>query len=145
MNAPILPFIPAAVRALLIASADFTALVAATRIATRLPASVTAPCAVVKAPPATPVEVSAGAWAPLVQVEGYCPPGGDVDPEVVVWNIAATAAAVLSRAWNVSFQSMHYSARVTDGPLADVDTSRGAGSPLYRALIRAELRVHVRR
>ena len=97
MTAPVLPFIPAAVRALLISSADFTALVPATRVATRVPASVAAPCAVVKAPPATPVEVAAGVWAPLVQVEGYCPPGGSVDPEVVVWQIAATAAPAWRR------------------------------------------------
>lgn len=144
MTAPVLPYVPAAVRAFLSDSDAFTALVPASRISTRQPDDVTTPFAIVKAPPAVPIEASGGLWSPLVQVEGYAPPRGDEDPEVVAWRIAATAAAVLSRARNVPFQAMHYSARVIDGPLADVDTSRGKSNPLYRALIRAELTVHVR-
>lgn len=145
MTAPVLPFVPAAVRALLVAAPAFTALVPAARVTTRAPDDVTAAFVLVRpGGGALPVEVSGGVWSPMVQVDAYSPGGSSVDPEVVVWRVAATAAAVLSRARNVGYQSMHYSARVVDGPLTDVDTSRGPSSPLYRALIRAELRVHVR-
>lgn len=145
MTAPVLPFVPAAVRAFLAAAPTFTALVSTDRITTRAPADVTTPFALVRlAGGGFPVEASAGAWAPLVQVEGYAPAGGTVDPEVVVWRIAATAAAVLCRARNVGFESTAWSARLTDGPIADVDTSRGQSAPLYRALVRAELTLHAR-
>lgn len=142
MTAPVLPFVPAAVRALLAASLDFTALVPAGRITTRAPADVTTPFALVRSPGSLPIEAAAGVWSPLVQVEGFTPAGGTVDPEVVVWRIAAAAAAILCRARNVAHEGMRFSARVTDGPLADVDTSRGSSAPLYRALVRAELTLH---
>ncbi len=145
MTAPVLPFLPAAVRAFLAAAPDFTALIPAGRITTRAPADAASPFVLVRAAGgAIPIDASAGAWSPLVQVEGYAPPGGSTDPEVVVWRIAATAAALLSRARNVTYDSMSWSARVTDGPFADVDTSRGQSAPLYRALVRAELTLHAR-
>lgn len=145
MTAPVLPFVPAAVRSLLVGSSDFTALVPAGRITTRAPADVTTPFALVRsAGGALPLDASAGAWSPLVQVEGFAPAGGATDPEVVVWRIAAMTAAILSRARNVPYESMRWSARVTDGPIADVDTSRGSSAPLYRALVRAEITLHVR-
>lgn len=142
MSAPVLPFIPAAVRALLVNDDRWTALVTPARTLTRAPANVTTPFALVKAPPAVPLDVSGGAWAPLVQVEFYCPPTGVEDPETVAWRGAATAAAILSRTRNATYQTMRYKARVIDGPLTDVDTSRGDSTPLYRAFIRAELTVH---
>jgi hypothetical protein len=90
------------------------------------------------------VDVSAGVWLPMVQVDGWCAPGGTVDPEEDAWRIASAAASVFARARNVSYQSIHYTGRVTDGPLTDIDTARGPAAPLYRAFIRAELRVHAR-
>ncbi len=145
MTAPVLPFVPTAVRAYLTAASPFIAVVPAFRVATRAPSDVTTSFALVRlAGGGFPVEASGGVWSPLVQVEGYAPPGGPADPEVVVWRIAATAAALLSRARNVAYDSMSWSARVTDGPFADVDTSRGQSAPLYRALVRAELTLHAR-
>lgn len=146
MTAPVLPFVPSAVRAFLTApSSPFTDLVPAARIATRSPADATTPFVLVRlAGGGFPVEASAGVWAPLVQVEGYAPPGGTTDPEVAVWRIAATAGALLARARNVTYESMAWSARLTDGPLADVDTSRGQSAPLYRAFVRAEITLHAR-
>lgn len=141
-TAPLLPFVPGMVRAFLVADPTWTAEIPAARTATRAPSSATAPFAVIKAPPAIPVEASAGAWSPLVQIECYAPAGATPDPEVIAWRGAALAAALLSRARNVPYQNARWSARVVDGPLTDVDVSRGAGNPLYRALIRAELRVH---
>jgi hypothetical protein len=145
MTAPVLPFAPGAARAFLAASTDFTALVPAGRISTRAPADVTSPFVLVRsAGGALPIDVSAGAWSPLVQVEGYAPTGGTADPEVVVWRLAATAAALLARARNVAYDSMRWSARITDGPITDVDTSRGSSAPLYRAFVRAEITLHAR-
>lgn len=144
MTAPVLPYSPGLVRAVLVADAAFTALLPANRLTTRAPSDVTSVFGLVRPAGVVPLDVSAGAWSPLVQVDVYCPPGGAVDPEVVVWRVAASAAAILSRARNVAAGSTRWSARVTDGPTADVDTSRGSSAPLYRAFIRAELTLHVR-
>lgn len=143
MTAPVLPFVPAAIRAYLGADPAWTALVPLARTTTRAPLNVTTPYALIKAPPAVPIEASAGMWSPLVQVEFYCPRGiAGQDSEVVAWKGAATAAAILSRARNVPYQTMRWKARIVDGPLADVDVSRGEATPIDRAIIRAELTVH---
>lgn len=144
MTAPVLPYSPALVRALLVADPAFTALLPAGRLTTRAPADAGTVFGLVRPAGVVPIEPSAGAWSPLVQVEAFCPGGGATDPEVVVWRIAATAAAILSRARNIPFESARWSARITDGPLSDVDTSRGSSAPLYRALVRAELTLHAR-
>lgn len=143
MTAPVLPWIPPAIRTLLLADSGFSATCGG-RCSTRAPSNVTAPYATIQTPGGFALDASAGAWTPLVQVDGWCPPGGATDPEKAVWAIAATAAAVLSRARNIAYQNIHYTARVTDGPLTDEDVTRGAANPLYRALIRAELVIHAR-
>lgn len=140
--APALPWPIPATRALLLADDRF-ATACGGRLSTRQPADVTQPYATQSAT-AIPRDVSAGVWSPLVQVDGWCAPGGPVDPEEAAWDIAAAAAAVFARARNVEYQNFHFSARVTDGPLTDQDVTRGSGNPLYRALIRAELILHAR-
>lgn len=142
MTAPVLPWFPPAVRALLMADARFAAACGG-RCSTRPPTNKAEPYATIQAT-AVPINASAGAWSPLAQIDGWCPPGGARDPEEVAWDIAAAAAAVLSRARNVPWQNVHYRARVTDGPIADIDTSRGASAPLYRATVRAIFTVHAR-
>jgi hypothetical protein len=142
VTAPELPWIPPAARALLLADTAFAA-ACGSRCSTRAPSDVTQPYATLTAS-VVPVDVSAGVWLPLVQVDGWCAPGGPQDPEQAAWRIAATAAAVFARARNVGYQNTRYSARVTDGPLTDVDETRGKANPIYRALIRAELVVHAR-
>jgi hypothetical protein len=137
---PILPWIPPAVRVLLLADAEFTAACGG-RCVTRLPSDMTKPVAQLRAT-AIPIDVSAGAWSPMVQVDGWCAPGGPVDPEQAAWRVAVAASRVLARARNVAWENIHYKARVTDGPLTDIDTARGLTAPLYRAFIRAELIVH---
>lgn len=144
MTAPALPYVPGAVRELLASAGPFLALVPAIRILTRDPQDVATPFVILKAPPAIPINASAGMWSPLIQVEGKCAPGGSTDPERVAWDIAALAAALLSRVRNRPYLTMHWTARVIDGPMIDIDTSRGDSAPIYRALIRAELTVHVR-
>ena len=49
-------------------------------------------------------------------------------------------ATVLGRARNVAFENVSYSGRLVDGPIPDVDTSRGESAALARALVRAEVR-----
>lgn len=145
MTAPTLPWIPPAIRGLLLADTAFSAACGG-RCSTRAPADVTRPYATIQVPGGFPRDASAGMWTPLVQVDGWCAPGAAIvgDPEEVVWRIAAAAAAALSRARNVAYQNIHFTARVTDGPLPDEDITRGAANPLYRALIRAELVIHAR-
>jgi hypothetical protein len=140
--APALPWIPPAARALLLADDRFSTACAG-RLSTRQPSDVTRPYATLSAS-VVPINPSAGVWSPLVQVDGWCAPGGLHDPEEAAWDIAVAAAAVFSRARNVAYQNIHFSARVTDGPLTDQDLSRGTANPLYRALIRAELTLHAR-
>lgn len=142
MTAPVLPWIPPAARALLLADARFAASCGG-RLSTRQPSDVTKSYATLSAT-VVPRDVSAGVWSPLVQVDGWCAPGGLVDPEQAAWDIAAAAAAVFARARNVAYQNIHFSARVTDGPLTDQDVTRGSANPLYRALVRAELTLHAR-
>jgi len=80
------------------------------------------------------------AWSPLIQVNA-CAPKGYADAKTVVWDLASRAAWLLGRARNVVYLNAQYSGRLTDGPLTDVDTTRGESNPIVRAIVRAELRV----
>lgn len=140
--APVLPWVQPAVRMLLLADSRFTQLVG-NRVSSRLGANVTKPCATVQVT-ANPIDVSAGAWSPLAQLDGWCPAEVLDDPEAVAWEIATCGAAVLSRARNQAWKNVHWSARIVDGPLTLIDESRGSNNVLYRAFIRAELIVHAR-
>lgn len=138
-----LPWVPGAVRAYLLADAEFAALCGG-RISTRSPASVTQPF--------VRVQVSGGftpggdpmLWSPLVQVDAYAPKTALPDPEIVVWDLAAAAGRILGRAANITYLNTSWRGRVTDGPLPDVDTSRGQDTPLYVCRVRVELTMRVR-
>jgi hypothetical protein len=137
-----IPWIPGAVRQLLLADANFVT-ACGNRLMTRLPATVTF-CAQLRIAGLNSISGDGVAWSPLVQVDGWCAPGiSGTDPEMKAWEIASHAARVLGRARNVTYQNMSYSARLVDGPLPDVDLSRGESTPLYRAIVRAELRLSV--
>lgn len=85
-----------------------------------------------------------GGYKPMVQIDGWCPPGvyASLEASAVVWRIATRAKRVLELTRNVQFQTMHWSARPTDlGPLPP-DKSRGEANPLIRAMTRAVLTVH---
>jgi hypothetical protein len=137
-----LPWIPGAARVILLADPVFAGLVPqAERVGFESPLDVTSPFVVIQAPGNFSLSGDGVAWSPLVQVDGYAPKSYP-DARRLVWRIAAEAGRVLGRARNVTFENMSYSGRVTDGPLEDVDTSRGTASPLRRCLIRAELKAH---
>lgn len=137
-----IPWLPPAIRQLLLADAAFTAACEG-RVSTRLPSTVTF-CAQIRVPGLNATSGDGVAWSPLVQVDGWCAPGiPGVDPEQKAWDIAALAGRILGRARNITIGTMSYSGRLVEGPLPDVDTSRGESSPLYRAIIRAELYVQM--
>ncbi len=141
MSSP-MPWVPGAVRQLLLADAGFNTACGG-RLMTRLPNPVTF-CAQLRLAGNNSLSGDGVAYSPLIQVDGWCAPGqSGMDPEVKAWEIAAHAARVLGRARNVTYQNMSYSGRLVEGPLPDVDTSRGESTPLYRAIVRAELAVHV--
>lgn len=60
----------------------------------------------------------------------------------MVWRIVFRAKRVLEAAQNVTFETMHWSARPTDLMTLPQDTSRGESNPLVRAMTRAVLTVH---
>lgn len=136
-----LPWLPGAIRVLLLADLDFNSACQG-RAGTRLPGDMTKPFAQIRVPGG--LDLGGGGYKPLVQVDGWAAPADGEDPEIVVWRIATRAARVLRTARNVQYQSMHYTPRVLDGPMATEDTSRGPDAPLYRALIRAEITIHNR-
>jgi hypothetical protein len=137
-----IPWVPGAVRQLLLADTGFNTACGG-RLSTRLPGIVTF-CAQLRVSGLNSLSGDGVAWSPLVQVDGWCAPDiAGTDPEVKAWQIAAAAARVLGRIRNVTYQNMTYSGRLIEGPIPDVDTSRGESSPLYRAIVRAELAVHV--
>lgn len=145
--APLLPYVPGAVRAFLLADAEFRARVVE-RCSTRAPGDILRPFAVVQSLPSAGGDASGGVWRPIVQVTGWCGKAAgeaaQLDPEFVAWNIAVHAAALLSRARNVAYQNMHWSADPYEGPIRLLDTTRGDATPLYGQGIRALLKIHAR-
>jgi hypothetical protein len=138
----VIPWVPGAVRRQLLDDPTFFAECGG-QVLTRLPSEITF-CAQLRIAGNNSLDGAGVAFSPLVQLDGWCAPGLDgIDPEMKAWQIAAAGAAVLGRIRNAIYQTMSYSARVVEGPLPDVDTSRGESAPLYRAIVRAELAVHV--
>lgn len=137
-----IPWVPGAIRQLLLADAAFMT-ECGNRLSSRLPSPVTY-CARVRLAGNNSLSGDGVAWSPLVQVEGWCAPevAGVADPEVKAWDIAAKAAVVIGRARNITYQNMTYTARIVEGPLDNVDKTRGESTPLYWALVRAELSAH---
>jgi hypothetical protein len=135
-----LPWVPEPIRNLLLADGTFAAMLQPDRVVFQAPPLAATPWAEILVPGNISLSGDGVAWSPLVQVNACCPPGFDhPNPKKLVWDIAARAAWVLGRARNLSFANMSYSGRHTDGPLPDVDKSRGDSAPILRAIIRAEL------
>jgi hypothetical protein len=137
-----LPWVPGAVRAILLADPVFTGLIPQpARVGFESPSDVTTPFVVIQAPGGFSLSGDGVAWSPLIQVDGYAP-NTYADARRLVWRLASEAARILGRSRNVVYETMSYSGRIVDGPLEGVDTSRGTASPLRRCLIRAELKAH---
>ena len=83
----------------------------------------------------------------MVQVTPFAPPaevsGLDEDPDVTVWNLAATAGEILGRAKNVILSDRTaWSATWVDGPIQLYDHERGRDRPIFYAPVRFQ--VHLR-
>lgn len=147
--APQLPYLPGLVRAVLLDDSVFADLCGG-RCGTKAPGDVTEPYAKVDVMPGRPIDASAGAWSPLIQVGGWCAPGGTVEPEVAAWDIAARAAGVLVRVLNRPIEVTGIAGAwsvvgMLDGPAPMVDTSRGESNPVYGARVTVEVALHITR
>lgn len=137
-----LPWIPGAVRALLLADTGFAAACGG-YCASNAPASITGPFAQLRLAGNYSLAGNV-AYKPLIQVDGWAPESmTSADPVLAAWTVAAEAARVLAGAANIRWQTVDYTPRVVDGPMEGAsDTSRGPSSVLVRSLVRAELTVH---
>jgi len=136
-----LPRMDRAARAYLLTDPAFAAAVEAPRVTNgESPPTVTTPWVEILIAGNVSISGDGVAWSPLIQVNA-CAPKGYENARDIVWNLASRAAWVLGRARNVVYLNSQYSGRHTDGPLTDVDTSRGESNPVLRAIVRAELRV----
>lgn len=143
-----IPFAPGAARLFLIGQPEFTALVPASSVTTReAPDPITGAFVTIRAP--GNVGVDPLLRKPLIQIDAWTPKleilGGTKDPEEVSWDIAAMAATLLARARAQEFRGAAWTCRWTDGPIASVDTTRGADQPLYRAIVRLEMKLRASR
>ncbi|MGF7124032.1 hypothetical protein [Rhodococcus sp. BE178] len=145
---PPIPFAPGAVRQFLLSKPEFTDLVPGTSVSTRnVPDPIAGPFVTLAAPGNVGIDpmlrkpiVQINAWAPKIEILG-----GTTDPEELTWNIAAMAGQLVGRARTVSFRGSAWSGRWVDGPITMVDTVRGAGLPLFRAVVRVELKMRAPR
>ncbi|ATE56146.1 MULTISPECIES: hypothetical protein [Actinosynnema] len=113
-------------------------------IGPRTPDPLRGPFARVQVPSVASIDGHGIAFAPLVQVSGWAPPSSTADPEGQAWAIAAEAARVLGAVRASTWRTVTYSLRLVDGPQPHApDTTRGAGTPLYGAFVRAELRLQL--
>jgi len=144
MTAPILPDMAGAIAELLMADVTFAALIPG-GLATAAPEKVTQPYAVHRVS-VVPMSGKGVAYRGTFALHG-CTTGwvGTTAPDTVAWNIVAAGAAVLSRAANIAWRNVRYTAEVTDGPMPmDPNKTRGDATPVYWALIRGDLRIRVR-
>lgn len=138
-----LPWIPAALRALLLADPDFDA-ASYGRVSTKAPSDVEVPFALARVMTNSLLPLGGGGYKVLVQVDGHCPSSGygNEEAEKIVWRMADRAKRVFQQARNINYQTMYYRLRpVGLGPLPQ-DVSRGESNPLERAAVRAEMTIH---
>ncbi|WP_032384698.1 hypothetical protein [Rhodococcoides fascians] len=143
------PFPPGALRQFFRGNAELTALVAEDHITTReLPDVINAPFVTLAAvdnsgedPMLRDPVVQLDVWVPKWEILG-----GEVEPEELAWNIADLAGRLAHTAHPDirRFRNCTWKARWSVGPLTDVDLERGPDLPLYRALVRWDLKMVVR-
>lgn len=141
-----LPWLPGAVRQLLLKDTPFATVCPPARLATSAaPGTVTAPFALVRVVVGSLRPLGGGGYLADVQLDAFCPAAGydDEEADPIVWRIAHRATRALGQAKNVRYQTMHWSTRAIPfaGPL-DPDKTRGEADVLNRAAVRAELAIH---
>lgn len=139
-----LPSMRRAVRAFLLTQPVFSNLITPDRVVYKAPPDVTSKYVRIQIPGNISLSGDDVAWSPLVQVDGLCPANIE-DADDIVWDLVAAAATAFGQARSVIYQNTVWRGRLIDGPLAaPPDISRGESSPLARALMRVELKVHNR-
>lgn len=142
-----MPYVPGEIRRFLAESPDFNALLHGGEVTCRdLPDPLTKPHVIVSTvghagtdPMLRRLLVQVTPWAPSADVSGL-----DEDPDVTVWNLAATAGEFVGRATNIVMDDEHaWSAKWVDGPIQMFDKTRGVDRPLFYAPVRFQ--VHLRR
>lgn len=142
-----MPYVPGAVRAWLLKQPEFVNLLHGGQVSTRdLPDPLVRPHVLVATvghvgpdPMLRRLMIQVTPWAPGRDVSGL-----EEDPDVTVWNLAATAGEMLGRAKNVVLDEQHaWSATWVDGPIQLYDRNRGTDRTLYQAPVRFQ--VHLRR
>lgn len=140
---PPIPFAPGAVREYLLAQPEWSGLGLQSTTTREAPRKITGAFVIIRAP--GNVGGDPMLRRPLIQVDSFVPKleilGGTTDPDEVAWDNATWAGWLLGRARNIDFRGSAWSARWVDGPITAVDTTRGADMPLYRAIVRAEMKI----
>ncbi|MGB7237144.1 MAG: hypothetical protein WBD41_14310 [Rhodococcus sp. (in: high G+C Gram-positive bacteria)] len=156
----VLPYPPAAVRDFFRTVPELTDIVPIELIRTgKPPREITRPYILVR--PLVTTGKDPLLKSPIVQLEACAPPletylalpaddpirimFGSTDPEELVWDIAALAGELITRAKNsFQFRNSNWKGAWIEGPLIIEDTSRGEGQLIYRAPIRIQLRMLTR-
>lgn len=142
-----MPYVPGEIRKWLSERQEFVDLLHGGKITTRnLPDPLERPHVLVAAvdnvgadPMLRRILVQVTPWAPDRTVSGL-----DEDPDVTVWNLAATAGELLGRAKNIVIDDDNaWTANWADGPIQLYDTDRGPDRVLFYAPVR--FHVHIRR
>lgn len=143
-----MPYIAGTIRQWLLEQPEFTALLHGGSVTTRdLPDPLTRPHVLVAVvghngpdPMLRRLMVQVTPWAPDAAVSGL-----DEDPDVTVWNLAATAGELLGRAKNQILDDQHaWSAVWIDGPIQLYDTERGPDRPIFYAPVRFDVKLRRR-
>jgi len=143
------PFAPGAIRDFLINDDEFLTLVDAVNISTRdIPDPIDKPFVTISAPSNYGEDpmlrrpmIQADVWVPKIEMLG-----GDIDPEELAWNIADLGARLVHRAPNARrrFRNASWKATWIEGPITDIDNERGPDTPLFRAIVRWDVKMVVR-
>lgn len=141
------PFAPGAIRDFLVHNEEFTAALPASALSTRdIPDPITGPYGTLSAP--SNYGEDPMLRRPMVQLDVWVPKieilGGTTDPEELAWNIADLAGRLVHKARIQKFRNASWRATWIDGPITDVDTERGVDNPLFRALVRFDVKMIVR-
>jgi hypothetical protein len=140
-----LPWVPGAVRQVLLADTAFATACHHRLATTRAFSDVGLPFGLLRVVVGSLQPLGGGGYKVDVQLDAFCLGAGyaDEEPDPIVWRIANRGVRVLQQTKNQRYQTMHWSvSRIPfAGPL-DPDDSRGDDTVLYRAAARAELAIH---
>lgn len=115
------------------------------RVVLRKPDDVTVPWVRSRSAGGFPLSAQMGAWSRTVQVEVCAtgPVGAGLElPELFVERVAGLIATHLASIRARVFQGASWRPRVLDGPFELIDTSRGVDAPVFKQVVRLDVRMH---